>query len=301
MSSDSEQEFLAAGIAEDIITALSRYSSLFVIARTSSFTYKGRNTQTKEVGRELGVRYILEGSLRKSGSRVRVNAQLVEAETDNHVWARRYDRDVADLFAVQDEISEAVTIAIEPAIALAEQQRAIRKRPENLSAWEAYQRGLWYLGNDSPEGTLLAQNWFAQAINLDSSFAGGYKGLAIATVIAAVDFQLTDLHEALETGERLSREAIFRDATDAETHAIFSDVLRLRGEIAMAITEAENALAICPNLAMAHRGRGAALIFSGQRLEGIAALQTSMRLEPHGVSIPAVLNWMTLAFYLSGE
>jgi adenylate cyclase len=117
MSHGPEQEFCADGIAEDIITALSRYPSLFVIARNSSFTYKGQAVDVKKVGRELGVRYVLEGSLRKAGSRIRVTAQLVEAETGNHVWAERYDRDLADIFAVQDEITEAVTIAVAPAIA----------------------------------------------------------------------------------------------------------------------------------------------------------------------------------------
>jgi adenylate cyclase len=123
MSSDPEQEFVADGIAEDIITALSRYPSLFVIARNSSFTYKGRTVDVKQVGRELGVRYVLEGGLRKAGNRIRVTAQLVEAETGEHVWADRYDRELTDIFAVQDEITEAVTIAIAPAIAAAEHRR----------------------------------------------------------------------------------------------------------------------------------------------------------------------------------
>src|SRR5216110_2170727 len=131
MSNDPDQEFFADGIAEDVITALSRYPSLFVIARNSCFTYKGRAVDVKQVGRELGVRYVLEGSLRKSGSRIRVTAQLVEAETGNHLWAERYDRDLAEIFTVQDEITEAVTIAIAPAIGQAEQQRAMRKPPEN--------------------------------------------------------------------------------------------------------------------------------------------------------------------------
>jgi TolB-like protein len=117
MSSDPEQEFFADGISEDIITALSRYPSLFVIARNSSLTYKGRSVDVKQIGRELGVRYVLEGSLRKAGNRIRVTAQLVEAEAGNHVWAERYDRDLADIFELQDEITEAVTIAIAPAIA----------------------------------------------------------------------------------------------------------------------------------------------------------------------------------------
>ena len=141
MSGDPEQEFFADGIAEDTITALSRYPSLFVIARNSCFTYKGRAVDVKQVGRELGVRYVLEGSLRKSGNRIRVTAQLVEAETGKHVWAERYDRDLADIFALQDEITEAVTIAIAPAIADAEQQRAMRKPPGSLDAWAATSAG----------------------------------------------------------------------------------------------------------------------------------------------------------------
>ena len=145
MSADPGQEFLADGIAEDVITALSRYPSLFVIARNSCFTYKGRAVDVKQVGRELGVRYVLEGSLRKSGNRIRVGTQLVEGATGRHVWAERYDRDLADIFAVQDEITEAVTIAIAPAIADSEQHRAMRKPPGSLDAWAAYHLGLWHL------------------------------------------------------------------------------------------------------------------------------------------------------------
>jgi TolB-like protein len=139
MSPEPEQEFLADGIAEDVTTALSRYPSLFVIARSSSFTYRGRAVDVKEVARELGVRYVLEGSLRKSGDRIRVTAQLVEAETGRDVWADRYDRDLADIFAVQDEIAQAATIAIAPVIAQAELQRAMCKPPASLDAWAAYQ------------------------------------------------------------------------------------------------------------------------------------------------------------------
>src|SRR5215472_2251789 len=164
---DPEQEFFADGIAEDVITALSHYPSLFVIARNSSFTYEDRAVDVKQIGGELGVRYVLEGSLRKSGNRIRVTAQLVEAETGKHVWAERYDRDLADIFAVQDEIAEAVTIAIAPAIAQAEQQRAMRKPPDSLDAWAAYQRGLWHLSKSTPEDNSLAQKFFQQAMDLD--------------------------------------------------------------------------------------------------------------------------------------
>jgi adenylate cyclase len=176
LSADPEQEFFADGIAEDIITALSRYPSLFVIARNSSFTYKGRAVDVKQVGRDLGVRYVLEGGLRKAGNRVRVTAQLVDAETGKHVWADRYDRDLADFFAVQDEIAEVVTTATAPAIAEAEQQRAMRKPPGSLDAWAAYQRGLWHYGRAGAEDNALAEQFFRVAIDLDPSFAGGYRG-----------------------------------------------------------------------------------------------------------------------------
>jgi adenylate cyclase len=180
MSSDPEQEFFADGIAEDVITALSRYPSLFVIARNSSFTYKGRAVEVRQVGRDLGVRYVLEGSLRKAGNRIRVAAQLIEAETGNHVWAERYDRNLADIFTVQNEISEAATIAIVPVIADAELKRAMRKPPDNLDAWAAYQRGLWHLGKVTAKDTALAETFFQRSMELDPMFAGGHRGLAMA-------------------------------------------------------------------------------------------------------------------------
>ena len=141
MSGDLDQEYFSDGIADDIITELSRSRSLFVIARNSSFTYKGRAVDVKQVARELGVRYVLEGSVRRSGNRVRVIAQLIDAETGNHIWAERYDRELTDVFAIQDEITAAVTTAILPAVTDAEQRRALRKPPESLGAWETYQRG----------------------------------------------------------------------------------------------------------------------------------------------------------------
>src|SRR5439155_14705006 len=167
MSGDPEQEYFADGIAEDVITALARYPSLFVIARNSCFTYKGRAVDVKQVGRELGVRYVLEGGLRKAGNRIRVTARLVEAETGKHVWAERYDRDLADIFAVQDEITEAVTIAIAPAIADAEQRRAMRKPPDDLDAWAAYQRGLWHFTKFTADECGIAKKFFQQSIDLD--------------------------------------------------------------------------------------------------------------------------------------
>jgi adenylate cyclase len=300
MSVDPEQEFFADGIAEDVITALSRYPSLFVIARNSSFTYKGRAIDVKQIGRELGVRYVLEGSLRKSGNRIRVTSQLVEAETGKHVWAERYDRDLADIFALQDEITEAVTIAIAPAIAGAEQQRAMRKPPGSLDAWAAYQRGLWHLSKANIEDNATSQKFFQQAIDLDPSFAGGYSGLASAQG-TATNFQGRGLLESLGSIEALARRAVALDGADAEAHSWFAYALRRRGDYEGARAEAERALATTPNLAVAHHELAETLIFSGRPKEGLAALDRSIRLDPHYPRSAARLNQMALGLYFLRE
>jgi adenylate cyclase len=296
MSSDPEQEFLADGIAEDIITALSRYPSLFVIARSSSFTYKGQAIDVKTVGRELGVRYVLEGSLRKAGDRIRVTAQLVEAETGKHVWANRYDRALADIFAVQDEITEAVTIAIAPAIADAEQHRALRKPVGSLDAWTAYQRGLWHYSKTTADDNAAAQRYFQQAIDLDPTFAGAHWGLAIA--LGAADRLWGNLRETPSSAETLMRRALALDAGDALTHWRRSMLYRLRGNLESALAEANRAVEITPNLAPAHLALAMALIFSGQPKEGLTSIQRCLRLDPRGPGVAGYLLMMTIAHYL---
>ena len=244
MSGDPEQEFVSDGIAEDVISALSHYPSLFVIARNSTFTYKGRAVDVKQVGRELGVRYVLEGGVRKAGNRIRVTAQLIEAETGNHVWANRYDRDLADIFAVQDEITHALTTALTPAIADAELRRAIRKPPESLDAWAAYQRGLWHLSKANSEDDTIAQNFFRQAIDLAPTFAPGYSALALAQLQAAAVYQKLSLAEAQSSAEALARRAVSLDGADAEARSCLGWALQARGELDGALVEIERALAM---------------------------------------------------------
>jgi adenylate cyclase len=300
MSSDPEQEFFADGIAEDVITALSRYPFLFVIARNSSFTYKGRAVDVKQVGRELGVRYVLEGSSRKSSNRIRVTAQLVEAETGKHVWAERYDRDLADIFALQDEITEAVTIAVAPAIAEAEQQRAMRKPPGSLDAWAAYQRGLWHLSKFTGDNTSLAENFFQRAIDLDPDFSGGYVGLAMAQAQAA-DVHIRDRLATLSSTEALARRAVALNGADAEARSLLANALWVRADYEGALAEAERALAMTPNLATAHHVLGTTLIFSGRPKEGVAALEQSIRLDPRHPGSAVRLNQMALGLYFLRE
>ena len=240
MSGDPEQEYFADGMVEDIITAMSRYPSLFVIARNSSFFYKGRAIDVKLVGRELGVRYVLEGSLRKFGNRIRVTAQLVEAEAGHHVWAEHYDRDLADIFALQDEITRTVTVAITPAIAYAEQHRALRKPPASLDAWAAYQRGLWHVGKFSAADNALAQKFFQQAIDLDPNFAGGYGALAIAQLQSAGVFHKHTLTEVQSTAEIAARKAVALDGADAESRVSLAFALLTGGDCEGALIESES-------------------------------------------------------------
>ena len=251
MSGDPEQEYFSDGIADEIIAEVSRSRSLFVIARNSSFTYKGRAVDIKRVARELGVRYVLEGSVRRSGGRVRVITQLVEAETGNHIWAGRYDREVNEIFAVQDEITEAVTIAIVPSIAENERQRAMRKPPQSLDAWAAYQRGLWHLSKFSTEDLALAPSFFQQAINLDPNFAGGYTGLAYAQRRAANRRGLSET-ESLE----VARRAVGLDADDAEARVCFGFMLLWQGDYAGALAESEAALGLSPKSGQRARAPG---------------------------------------------
>jgi adenylate cyclase len=301
MSGDPEQEFVSDGIAEDVITALSRYPSLFVIARNSTFTYKGRAVDVKQVGRELGVRYVLEGSVRRSGSRIRVTAQLVEAETGKHVWAERYDRDLADIFALQDEITEAVTVAIAPAIADAEQQRALRKPPGSLDAWAAYQRGLWHLSKANPDDDTVAQNFFRQAIDLDPTFAAVYSALALAQLQAAAVFQKLSLLEAQSSAEALARQAVALDGADAAARSCLGWALQARGELEGALVEIERALVMSPNLALAHWQKGATLIFSGRPKEGLVSLETCIRLDPRDPFMSVRLLHIACGLYFARE
>ena len=301
MSGDPEQEFVSDGIAEDVISALSHYPSLFVIARNSTFTYKGRAVDVKQVGRELGVRYVLEGGVRKAGNRIRVTAQLIEAETGNHVWANRYDRDLADIFAVQDEITHALTTALTPAIADAELRRAIRKPPESLDAWAAYQRGLWHLSKANSEDDTIAQNFFRQAIDLDPTFAPGYSALALAQLQAAAIYQKLSLAEAQSSAEALARRAVSLDGADAEARSCLGWALQARGELDGALVEIERALAMSPNLAVAHWQRGATLIFSGQPMKGLDALETCIRLDPRDPFMSVRLLHIACGLYFARE
>src|SRR5689334_19459927 len=183
VSGDPEQEYFVDGITEDIITALSKWRWFLVIARNSSFAYKGKPIDLKEVGRDLGVRYVLEGSMRRAGQRVRISSQLIDIPTGTHLWAERYDRDLTDIFAVQDDITSRVVAAIEPALSRAESQRVIAKRPEHMGAWDYCQRGFWYVHKGTRSDGVTAYGLFERALALDPNLADAHLGLARALIV----------------------------------------------------------------------------------------------------------------------
>jgi adenylate cyclase len=301
VTGDTAQEPLADGIADDIITALARYRSLFVTARTSCFAYKRRTVDVKRVGSELGVRYLVEGSLHSTDKRVRVSAQLVEAEAGDIIWAQQYDRGLGDIFALQDEITQAVTTAIVPAIAGAERLRAMRKPPAELDAWGAYQYGLWHLGKFSIEDAALAERYFKRAIELDETFAGGYSGLAWAQLNAANSFNPQPLSIMQELAEPLAYRAISLDTANADAYACLATVLHNRGDRQGALTQVQRALALTPNLADAYGTLGAILTMSSLPKNGLMVLQTSIRLDPRSPKLALRLHQITINLYLSRE
>jgi adenylate cyclase len=299
MSGDAEQEYFADGIAEDIITALSKSRWLFVIARNSSFTYKGRNLDVKQIGRELGVRYILEGSVRKSGNRARITAQLIEAATGAHMWAERYDRDLADIFAVQDEITENVANAIEPAMAQAEQQRVSRKLPDSLDAWEAYHRGLWHLLKHEPSENDQARLFFQRAIDLDRGFAPGYYGLAMTYIYEASIYATRPLGDSLSAARPLAQQAVSLDDADSMAHFVTGTVLSLYGDSAGARHEVDRAISINPNNAWAIAISGNLFGNNGDLSQALEAIGKAMRASPHDPMMSVWMLWVTNSNYFA--
>jgi adenylate cyclase len=303
LSGDPEQEYFSDGIADDVITELSRSHSLFVIARNSSFSYRGRSVDVKQVARELGVRYVLEGSVRRSGLRVRVVAQLIDAETGSHIWAERYDRALEDVFAVQDEITAAVVAAILPAVADAEQRRALRKPPESLGAWEAYQRGLWHMARANPTDNKKARDFFQQAITLDETFASPYAATAMTLSVDASRHGASPRQEAGRAALNWASRAVALDPDDAEAQAILAQIL-----LALAAGSREEcwkrlslALQINPNSAFANYIKGGALVLEGRPSEGRTFLLAALRLDPRSPYSIYFLSALACCYYLEHD
>ena len=302
MSGDPEQEYFSDGIADDIITELSRSRSLFVIARNSSFAYRGQSIDVRQIARELGVRYVLEGSVRRSVGRVRVTAQLIEAESGNHIWAERYDRDISEVFAVQDEIAAAVASAIIPAVSDLEQQRALRKPPESLGAWEAYQRGLWHIAKVNATDSGQAREFLQRAIALDASFAPAYSAMATAFLYEGAVFANRSLPEAMGLAKIWARRAVDIEVYDAEAQAIVAWAEVASDDVHDEALDAVSlALSINPNSVRAHAVKGTILVFTGQCSQGRHELLTALRLSPRDPFNVTMLSHIATSYYLERD
>ncbi|MBT3533927.1 MAG: hypothetical protein HN478_08610, partial [Rhodospirillaceae bacterium] len=301
MSGDAEQEFFSDGVTEDIITALSKIRWLFVIARNSTFSYKGTSPDVRRVAGELGVRYVLEGSVRKGGERVRITAQLVDATTGNHVWAERFDRDLSDIFALQDEITETLIAAIEPELAKAEQQRAIEKTPENLDAWSWFHRGLWHHYKGTKDDNALARVQIRKAIELDPEFSRALAALAHVYYWDVLFGYTANPNEVLNEGLSLSRRAITADDKEPFAHFALGRISTLLGDVNTAVAELELSIELSPSFAHAHYGLGNALNFNGQQEQAIQHIDQAIRLNPHDPAIWTFISGRSLAQLLSEQ
>ncbi len=301
MSGDPEQEFLADGITEDLITALSKIRWFFVIARNSTYTYKGQAVEVTQVAKELGVRYVLEGSVRKAGNRVRITAQLIDATTGHHVWAERYDRQIEDIFDLQDEMSQTIVGAVEPELSAAERDRALSKPPENLDAWESYQRGLWHMWLYERDGNLEAENLLKRATELDPNFAPAYANGSYVQYSRVIMGWSEDPEQSLNAGMTLAEKALALDDKDPMAYFAAGRIHMMRGRHDDSIASLETAIELNPSFAQSHHGLGMALTLAGRLDEAKEALGMAERLSPRDPILWASTVVHALACILSGD
>jgi TolB-like protein/cytochrome c-type biogenesis protein CcmH/NrfG len=279
LSGEPEQEYFSEGIAEDIITALSKLRWFYVIARNSSFIYRGKSVHHQRIGEELGVGYVVEGSVRKDGDQVRITAQLVDVATGSHLWAERYDRNLADVFAVQDEITQAVVAAIEPQLYAAEDFRARRKAPDNMDAWDLVMRALSHYWRVTRQDNLVAQALLEKAISVDPAYGQALSLLAACHTFSA-HMGWEEMSKAVPVAERAALAAIRADSEDAWAHYALASVYLFQGRFDDCIAEFELALRLNPNFSPARGIYGVALSYRGRWEDGDRAAREALKFSP---------------------
>src|SRR5215471_8245284 len=285
MSGDVEQEYFSDGMTEDLITDLSKVSGLFVIARNSSFVYKGQSVKVQEIGRDLGVRFVLEGSIRKAGNRVRITAQLIDAGSGGHLWAERFDRDLTDIFATQDEVVEKIVRALAVTLTQGEERRLRRRGTASVEAYETWLRARELLSRSMREAIVQAKAMHRRAIEIDPNFAAPHAGLSLATISEYVSDWAADPEEALDEAERWARRALELDDQEPVSH--------------MALGEFGRMITLDPNFAQGHSATGLALMYAGRSAEALEAFAIAKRLDPHSPSI--VLHFVAQAHFSLGR
>ena len=300
MSGDPEQEYFSDGISEDIITDLSKLSELQVIARNSSFTYKGKPVDIKQVGRELGVHYVLEGSVRKAGNRVRVNGQLIDALSGAHIWAERYDRELTDIFAVQDELTQEIIAALKIKLSASEKMRIAAGGTKNVDAHDFFLKGRELVtGNKRDREMFVDANAFLRrAIELDPNYAGPYAALGWAYVMDYQNRWSDHPETSLDEAQRLVYEAIARDDNDPFVHYVASLVGLWKKDYVRWAHEADRALSLNPNYGHAQLTRGLVHVYSGEPVKGIPFIERAMRLDP---AQQQYRHFLGTAYLLAGD
>ena len=282
MSGEPEQEFFADGITEDILTELSRFRELFVISRNSAFVYKGKPINAQKVAKELGVQYVVEGSVRKAGSRVRITVQLIDAETDRHLWAERYDRELADIFAIQDEVTSSIVSILPGRVAAAAQDRVQRKPPENLVAYECVLAGKLLHHRSTRADNEEALRMLERAIALDPGYAHAHAWKACVLGQSTVTGWCADVEAARRALIGEVTKALSLDENDSDVHRVLAAVnLTVHHDYDKALYHQERALALNPNDDLIAVQQGEVLTWIGQAEKGIEWIQKAMRLNPY--------------------
>ncbi len=298
MSGDPEQEYFVDGITEDIITALSKWRWFHVIARNSTFTYKGRNVDARQIGRELGVKYVLEGSVRKSAGRVRVTAQLIDTSNGAHIWAERYDRELRDVFAIQDDLSQHVGAAIEPALSRSETDRSRRKTQDQMIAYDHLMRGVWHFHQLTADDARKAIACFKQAIAQDSTLADAYAHLA-RTLLSGVMYGFSlGPRTNLEAAENAAK-ALALDPANPIACYVTALILAHRDDAETAVTFARRALELNDNFTPAYFALAVGSTFLGRLDDSLAAIDRATRLSPADPQRFVWLAQRASALYLS--
>ncbi len=280
MNGDPQQDYLSDGITEHLITDLSKVRGLFVIASNSVFTYKGKAAKVEQVGRELGVRYVLEGSVQKAGERLRITAQLIDAANGYHIWSERYDRDIGDIFVLQDDVTEKIIATLRVRVEKAEMERVLRKPTESLKAYDYALRGRAYNFDMTKEQNARAQEMFKVAIELDPGFAGAYVGLGWAYVQAWGQLWNPD-PQLLDAAVELARKAIAIDPSFPAAYRLLGQCHSWKRQHLQAINEIETAIALDPNDADNYAVLSLALVWVGRPEEAVAQVEKAMRLNPY--------------------
>ena len=300
-SNDPEQEFFADGITEDIIALLAGWRAFPVIARNSTFTYKGQTVDIKKVGQELGARYVLEGSVRKSGRRVRVTAQLIRADSNHHIMAERYDRDLTDLFELQDEIVTAIAGAIEPELLKFERER-IAERPQlSEDAYELYQRGMFHHYRQNKADNAEAQGYFRRALRIDPQYPQATAALSIALTASAYLSWSDDPERSYQEAFELGQRAVALDPRYPNAHFALALICMWTSRTEQAAAEFQEAIKLNPSFAAAHAVLGAVLNFLGDPQSGVASVEKAIRLSPSDPRLFIWLSGLAAAHYQTGN